>query len=355
MFAVAMALSLYSVSAKNPPKLDAELVKLIEKNKQTELQDFLKKKKQSVDAKNAALWLAVEKNRVKIACMLINNEANPRVKDENGITSLMIAAINNYPSMAGLLMKMEGGPRIKDNDGNYAATHAIRRNNMEVYNVLWNFKCSEIHNRRHLAEILISTLKLNRPEMAKILINDRFKSIPKEDMTEALIIAARKGYLDIAKLLIEKGADINAADSCGYSILMEACRSGHIDIAKYLIEKGADVNARDMFSRTALMFANNTNRSEEDCIKLMKLLIENGADTEVENKLTRTVLLQAAIGSRFTIVKFLIKNGANVLFAKYRRPPNVFVMDRKTKQTVIGCLIKSAFKKVSDFVKKKIV
>ena len=137
--------------------------------------------------------------------------------------------------------------------------------------------------------------------------------------------------------------------------MWEACRYGHIDIAKLLIENGADVNVKDeIFSVTALMLANNKNRSEEDCIKVMKLLIENGADTEVENKLTRTVLLQAAIGGRFDIVKFLIKNGANILFAKNRHLPNIFVMDRKTKETVVGCLIKHALTKLKDFVKQKI-
>lgn len=105
---IAVVLLLSDVFAKNQTKIDAELVKLIEENKQTELRDFLKRKKQSIDAKNVALRLAVEKNRVKIACMLINNGANPRIKDENGITSLMIASINNYPSMVRLLMKMEG-------------------------------------------------------------------------------------------------------------------------------------------------------------------------------------------------------------------------------------------------------
>ena len=198
--------------------------------------------------------------------------------------------------------------------------------------------------------------KLVKHKMAKILINNRFQFIPKDGISKALIIATRQGYFDVVKLLIEKGADINATDSCGgYTALMEACSCGHFDIAKLLIENGADVNVKDvMFGDTALTLANNKNRSEKDCIKVMKLLIENGADTEVENKLTRTVLLQAAIEDRVDIVKFLIKNGANILFAKNRHLPNIFVMDRKTKETVVGCLIKHALTKFKDFVKQKI-
>ncbi|MCR4623154.1 MAG: ankyrin repeat domain-containing protein [Alphaproteobacteria bacterium] len=351
-FVTAAVLLLPTVFAKS--EIDAKLVKFIEENKQTELRNYLKKKI-PINVKNAALRLAVEKNRVKIACMLINNGANPRIKDENGITPLMIAAIKNYPSMVRLLMKMEGGLRTEDNDGNYAAIHAILRNNVEAYNELWAFKPCGLPRKQHLAEILISTLELNRPEMAKILIDNRFQFIPKDGISKALTIATRKGYFDVVKLLIEKGADINAEDSFGCTALMEACSCGHFDIAKLLIENGADVNVKDEILRvTALMLANNKNRSEEDCIKIMKLLIENGADTEVENKLTRTVLLQAAIEGRFDIVKFLIKNGANILFAKNRHLPDIFVMDRKTKQTVIGCLIKHAFTKFKDFVKQKL-
>lgn len=114
MFAIAIIFALFDVFAENLPELDAELVQLIEENKQTELQNFLKKKKQSTDAKNAALRLAVERNRVKIACMLIRNGAEPNIKDKKGITSFMIAAVNNYPSMARMLMKMMGDPLIKD-------------------------------------------------------------------------------------------------------------------------------------------------------------------------------------------------------------------------------------------------
>ncbi|MBO6056312.1 MAG: ankyrin repeat domain-containing protein [Alphaproteobacteria bacterium] len=224
ILSIAVILLLSDVFAKNQTKIDAELVKLIEENKQTELRDFLKRKKQSIDAKNVALRLAVERNRVKIACMLINNGANPRIKDENGITSLMIAAINNYPSMVRLFMKMQGGLRIEDNDGNYAAIHAILRNNMEAYNELWAFKPCGLPRKQHMAEILISTLELNRPEMAKTLIDNRFESIPKDCIAKALMIATRKGYFDVVKLLIEKGADVNARNKISETALIQALK-----------------------------------------------------------------------------------------------------------------------------------
>ena len=59
---------------------------------------------------------------------------------------------------------------------------------------------------------------------------------------EELIDAARYGDLETVKLLIENGADINAKDEDGYTVLMHASFNGYLEIVKYLIEKGANVN-----------------------------------------------------------------------------------------------------------------
>lgn len=454
MFAIAIIFALFDVFAENLHELDAELVQLIEENKQTELQNFLKKKKQSTDAKNAALRLAVEKNSVKIACMLINEGANPRIKDKNGITSLMIAAIKNYPKMASMLMEMNGGlemnrdSNIKDNKGNTALIHSVRENNMEVFNVLYNFCIAESWCKEVIGEALFIALELDRPEMAKILIkrlalikqisrnnSNEIKEIKKiqgkalyialkskhieiakllieqdadleyssywdgtplmlasargyMDIVKLLIekganvnakkyedtplvMASAKGHMDIAKFLIEKGAEVNSAvypqnpmlhmgtieymirriilneaeknetvRECG--ALVSACGRGDFDLVKLLLEKGANANSRGLYD-TAIFYVDKEHRSEEDCIKLMKLLIEYGADVNARGKHGDTVLLRALRGKRFAVSKFLLKNGASV-----------FVYNGAKRDSVIGYLIKYAFEKATDFVKKKI-
>ncbi|MCR4623431.1 MAG: ankyrin repeat domain-containing protein, partial [Alphaproteobacteria bacterium] len=327
-------------------EIDAKLVKFIEENKQTELRNYLKKKI-PINVKNAALRLAVEKNRVKIARALIDNGANINVQDEKGITPLMIATLRNYPSMVRMLLISNANERIKDKNGDTALIHSIRSNYMECFTILLN-TYPEIDELELKGEALFIAIKLGRIEMAtrlaKYLVqHNRYNQLNRsydgkvtslalaiskgyldivklliegvadvnsdkgDDDTPLIMYASKHGQIDIAKLLIEKGADVNATNSCGYTALMEACSRGHFDIAKLLIENGADVNAKDMGSFTALMYALG---KERDCIELMKLLIENGADTEVENKLTRTVLLQASIECKSDIVKFFIKNGS---------------------------------------------
>ena len=56
--------------------------------------------------------------------------------------------------------------------------------------------------------------------------------------------AAKKGHKEIAELLIEKGADLNAKQNLGWTPLHNAASSGHKEIAELLITKGVDVNAK---------------------------------------------------------------------------------------------------------------
>ena len=58
----------------------------------------------------------------------------------------------------------------------------------------------------------------------------------------ALLYAAREGYLDSAKALVEGGADINEVSGDKYTPLVLAIANGHLGVAEYLLEKGADPN-----------------------------------------------------------------------------------------------------------------
>jgi uncharacterized protein len=75
-------------------------------------------------------------------------------------------------------------------------------------------------------------------------------------------------------VLLKNRADVNAKPSTGHTCLMEAARDGSFDIAKMLIEYGADVNAvRKDDGETALHMAARYGRGD-----VIKLLLEKGAD-----------------------------------------------------------------------------
>ena len=64
----------------------------------------------------------------------------------------------------------------------------------------------------------------------------------------ALHFAAKNGHVDVAKVLIQNGADVNAVEKDKDGTALHGARSltnGHVDVAKVLIQNGADVNAVD--------------------------------------------------------------------------------------------------------------
>lgn len=70
-----------------------------------------------------------------------------------------------------------------------------------------------------------------------------------------LMLAAQKGQLEIAALLVDKGASIGLKDSWGWTALMYALRYGHHDLAEFLIEKGANARDKGAYFWTTLMIA----------------------------------------------------------------------------------------------------
>ena len=72
----------------------------------------------------------------------------------------------------------------------------------------------------------------------------------------ALLFAAMKGHTDVATFLIEKNANINAADTLSkHSVLHWSAAGGHSDIVTALVNAGADINIRTIREMTPLMYA----------------------------------------------------------------------------------------------------
>jgi ankyrin repeat protein len=72
---------------------------------------------------------------------------------------------------------------------------------------------------------------------------------------QLLHIACQSGFTAVAKLLIERGADINGRNAMYMTPLCSACENGHLEIAELLAEKGADINSADMSGFSALFEA----------------------------------------------------------------------------------------------------
>lgn len=130
-----------------------------------------------------------------------------------------------------------------------------------------------------------------------------------ERLNQALAFAVIDGNLDVVKLTLSRGADINAKDKHGWTPLFHAFKQGEMEIARYLLENGAEVNLISVLGTTPLRLA-----SAEGDIDMVKLLLANGADANLTgDPHGNSPLHRAAEASKnVEVVRMLISGGANV-------------------------------------------
>ncbi|KAI5641623.1 ankyrin repeats (3 copies) domain-containing protein [Phthorimaea operculella] len=87
--------------------------------------------------------------------------------------------------------------------------------------------------------------------------------------TSALFFAAQGGFLDVATLLLDAGAAIDAPSTDGGTPLFVACQCGHLPVVEELIRRGADVNAC-MKDKAAPLFIAAQNGHDDVCLALLK-------------------------------------------------------------------------------------
>ena len=99
-----------------------------------------------------------------------------------------------------------------------------------------------------------------------------------DDLTDDLMAATRKGDLAKVKALLDKGVSPNAKSEYGQTPLFFACDRGYLEIVKLLVDRGADVNVEDTFYHASPMsWAAQKNR-----IEIVKLLLDHGAKSPGE-------------------------------------------------------------------------
>ena len=130
------------------------------------------------------------------------------------------------------------------------------------------------------------------------------------DGLTALHIAAEEGNVDMAKLLLDAGADAEAKTRIGsYTPLHLAAGSAHLDVVEVLLRAGADVAAETTNSgATPLHLAARAMAGE----RVVRALLEHGAAVNaVESAAGQTPLMFAASYGRVGSVRQLLRHGAD--------------------------------------------
>jgi uncharacterized protein len=118
----------------------------------------------------------------------------------------------------------------------------------------------------------------------------------------AIMVASIGGRLAIVKKLYARGAEINHP---GWTPLIYAATGGHADVARYLIDAGANVNAASPNGTTALMMAVRGGHAA-----VVDLLLDRGADIGHRNADGATPLAWARRGGFDAIERALRRRGA---------------------------------------------
>lgn len=149
----------------------------------------------------------------------------------------------------------------------------------------------------------------------------REASTPQE---KELVEAVSENFRTLAEHLLSEGIDVNTTDAYGQSLLMLAARNNNIELASLLIEKGANLNYR--INQKAEY---NSDESALSMLKLQKLsvldygiasgdvsmvkyLINAGAKLDIEKKDISSAVATASMKNSINMVSYLLSQGAKV-------------------------------------------
>lgn len=222
-------------------------------------------------------------------------------KDPNGFTALIHATRAGHYSIVEFLLNNGADIEIQTNRGSTALQHACDKGHAQIANLLLYY-CAKLKNKQ--------------------AINHQDKN-----GFNALIHAAKNGYLDIIKALLMRGADINATDLDGTTALMIALENNHLDVAVCLLSHYSEIknieaiNYKDKYGWTSLHLC-----AAKGHLKCAETLLINGADANTLTLTNATPLIIATEQKHFDVVILLLTH--------YARTKNLSIINHQDQH---GC------------------
>ncbi|RAO72859.1 uncharacterized protein BHQ10_008871 [Talaromyces amestolkiae] len=260
---------------------------------------------------SSELHLASHLGLTKLVAELVSEGINPDIKDVNGVTPLVLAAMQGNVDVAKVLIEAGASVNSVDNTGSSLLYKATDRYQVAFVSLLVEQKDLNVniaHPRHNNFTPLIRAALDGYTDIVKLLV-----SVPQLEINKtcsepagatALIYAAIAGTLDCVNVLLSQpGIDIDLQDERGATALIYAAENGYTEIVQALLERDANTEALEVGTRgTALMRAIDYN-----AIPVVKLLLQHGANVHHKDCFDRGMLHGAACNGQSEIIEILLE------------------------------------------------
>ncbi|XP_074479704.1 ankyrin-2b isoform X5 [Sebastes fasciatus] len=261
---------------------------------------------------NTALHIASLAGQAEVVKILVKRGADINSQSQNGFTPLYMAAQENHMDVVRYLLENGGNQSTATEDGFTPLAIALQQGHNQVVSVLLE---NDTKGKVRLPALHIAARKDDTKSAALLLQNDHNADVQSKMMvnrtTESgftpLHIAAHYGNVNVATLLLNRGAAVDFTARNGITPLHVASKRGNTNMVGLLLDRGSQIDAKTRDGLTPLHCAA---RSGHDTA--VELLLERGAPLLARTKNGLSPLHMAAQGDHVDCVKHLLQHKAPV-------------------------------------------
>ncbi|XP_031549445.1 serine/threonine-protein phosphatase 6 regulatory ankyrin repeat subunit B-like isoform X2 [Actinia tenebrosa] len=232
-------------------------------------------------------------NKELVLLLLDNHSIQINAVDKSLLTPLHVAGIHGDAELCKMLLDRGADYMAQAVDKTTPLHVAVANGNHKASKVIldqaiaMSANMADIVNARDIDSntiLHLAALTNNKEIAEEILKYQPSVNLTKTDFATPLHLACTKGHLEMVKLFILKGADIQYSRTFdGRTALHKAASFGHLDIINFLLDEGAKVDARDYTNRTPFLEAVANGQSGSAVLLLSRGAEITAYDNQVKN------------------------------------------------------------------------
>ncbi|XP_024913767.1 ankyrin-3 isoform X15 [Cynoglossus semilaevis] len=257
------------------------------------------------------LYMAAQENHMDVVQFLLDNGSSQSIATEDGFTPLAVALQQGHDQVVSLLLENDTKGKVRlpalhiaarKDDTKAAALLLQSDHNADVESKMMVNRTTEsgftpLHIAAHYGNINVATLLLNRGAAVD------FKA--RNDITP-LHVASKRGNSNMVRLLLERGAKIDARTKDGLTPLHCGARSGHEQVVEMLLNRGAPILSKTKNGLSPLHMA-----TQGDHLNCVQLLLHHDVPVDDVTNDYLTALHVAAHCGHYKVAKVIVDKKAN--------------------------------------------